>query len=159
MGHAPDNSCRSCGADLLQVGRKPSDVAHYQYYCLECSRRRHREYSRRYNKKPRSRARGRAYVARLKLAVLGHYSPELRCQCELLQCWHSGSCPIHDSRLLCIDHISGGGRRHTESLGRSAGAGFYNWLKKNGFPEGFQVLCQNCNWMKTYVNHEHPRID
>ena len=25
------------------------------------------------------------------------------------------------------------------------GTKFYRWLKRNNFPEGFQVLCFNCN--------------
>jgi hypothetical protein len=159
LGHAPDNSCLSCGVDLSLVTRKPSDIAHYQYYCLKCSRQRDKEYSRKYNKNPKSRVRGRAYIARLKLKVLSHYSPELRCQCKLSACWHSDPCPISDPRILCVDHVNGGGRRHLKSLKSSFGAGFYLWLKRNGFPGGFQVLCQNCNWMKVYVNHEHPRLD
>ena len=51
--------------------------------------------------------------------------------------------------FLCIDHIHGGGLKHLKSIGRKAGAGsFYNWLKKNNFPSGFQVLCFNCNMAK-----------
>lgn len=158
MGHAPENRCLSCGVDLDRATRKPSDTAHYHYYCLECSRRRSRGYSRKYNKSPKSRARGRAYVARLKLEILSHYSPELRCQCQLSRCWHPGACHVSDPKILSIDHVRGGGRRHVESL-KSNGTRLYNWLKANSFPEGFQILCMNCNWMKVHSNHEYPRKD
>lgn len=41
----------------------------------------------------------------------------------------------------------GGGRRHREAvLYKNAGSRvFYDWLIKNDFPDGFRVLCYNCN--------------
>jgi hypothetical protein len=153
LRHNPDDSCRSCGVDLKKATRKPSDRAHYQYYCLKCSRERDKAYSRKYNKGPRAQERSRAYLVRLKLATLRHYSPLLVCQCTISECWHDGPCRVSDWRVLCIDHIGGGGGRHRKSIITP----FYNWLKRNGYPDGFQVLCENCNWMKTRVNHEHRK--
>jgi hypothetical protein len=49
--------------------------------------------------------------------------------------------------FLSIDHIHGGGNKHIKKISRE-GANFYYWLIKNGFPEGFQVLCYNCNRAK-----------
>ena len=45
-------------------------------------------------------------------------------------------------QFLCIDHMGGGGNQHrkemtTKSIGE--------WLYVNNYPEGFQVLCHNCN--------------
>jgi hypothetical protein len=63
--------------------------------------------------------------------------------------------------FLCIDHINGGGSEHRRALrakGISAGAGFYKWLQKNDYPEGFQVLCHNCNMAKGFYGscpHSH----
>lgn len=45
--------------------------------------------------------------------------------------------------FLSIDHINGGGSKHRRELG--GGSHFYHWLKKNGYPAGFRVLCHNCN--------------
>jgi hypothetical protein len=48
--------------------------------------------------------------------------------------------------FLSIDHVNNDGaqmRRNGEH-GRS-GTAFYQWLRKSGFPAGFQVLCMNCN--------------
>lgn len=51
--------------------------------------------------------------------------------------------------FLAIDHIDGGGAKHRKELGggRSAHGGqrFYAWLRKNGYPSGYRVLCHNCN--------------
>ncbi len=30
------------------------------------------------------------------------------------------------------------------------GSVLYSWLKKQGYPPGFQVLCHNCNLAKGY---------
>ena len=46
--------------------------------------------------------------------------------------------------FLTIDHVNGGGRKHREAIGGS-GTIFYRWLKQNGYPKEFQVLCYNCN--------------
>lgn len=49
--------------------------------------------------------------------------------------------------FLAIDHIDGSGGAHRRALfGRNAGgAAFYRWLRVNGYPAGFRVLCHNCN--------------
>lgn len=47
--------------------------------------------------------------------------------------------------FLSIDHIAGGGNVQRKSIGRQAGQDFYRWLRKEGYPLGYQVLCHNCN--------------
>jgi hypothetical protein len=53
-------------------------------------------------------------------------------------------CKTDILEFLSIDHINGGGIQHRKLIGGN-GAGFYRWLIKNNFPEGFRVLCMNCN--------------
>lgn len=79
------------------------------------------------NKAARTKARTAA------LTVYGGPSPECGC------------CSENDSDSLCIDHVNGGGNAHRKQIGRLAGYSFYVWLKKNGYPSGFRVLCLNCN--------------
>lgn len=55
-------------------------------------------------------------------------------------------CGYDDVRALTIDHINGGGTQHRRKIKRW-GTSFSGWLVKNNFPEGFQVLCRNCNWV------------
>ena len=45
---------------------------------------------------------------------------------------------------LKIDHIKGGGRRHTQQI-KGLGSHLYLWLYHKNYPSGFQVLCANCN--------------
>lgn len=70
--------------------------------------------------------------------ALVHYSgPHPFCAC----------CGEDHPYFLCVDHINGKGNEHRrlnqiKNLPR--------WLKKNGYPEGFQVLCANCNSAKAW---------
>ncbi len=53
-------------------------------------------------------------------------------------------CGETEPLFLSIDHINNDGAEHRKAL-KFRGGALYNWLKKNGYPEGFQVLCMNCN--------------
>ena len=76
-----------------------------------------------------------------KLDILSHYSN------GTMKCAH---CGFDDIRALSIDHINGGGAPHRRKTGNDV----YCWLKRNGFPEGYQVLCMNCQLIKRQVNRE-----
>ncbi len=49
--------------------------------------------------------------------------------------------------FLTIDHVNGGGTQQRRELGNSSMA-IARWLKKNNYPEGYQILCFNCNCAK-----------
>lgn len=55
-------------------------------------------------------------------------------------------CGESEIEFLTVDHIAGGGRKHRQEVG--SGTKFYRWLKVNNYPDGFQILCMNCNWSK-----------
>lgn len=82
----------------------------------------------------RARACNRKRLQRIKREVLAHYG-DSRCAC----------CGETRLEFLTIDHIFGGGRQHRQSqrIGNMC-----VWLKKHNFPEGYQVLCMNCNFAK-----------
>lgn len=80
----------------------------------------------------RQRASQRKHRLKIKLEVLTHYSNgPSKCAC----------CGENIFEFLTIDHITGGGSNHRKKIRGS----IYEWLKKHGFPEGYQVLCYNCN--------------
>jgi hypothetical protein len=66
--------------------------------------------------------------------IFNHYSSD-GIKCAL--------CGITDCDVLSIDHINGDGGKHRKEIGRS-GHSLYVWLIKQGFPEGYRVLCLNC---------------
>jgi hypothetical protein len=79
----------------------------------------------------RTRKRFQEKLKREVFAAYGGY----RCAC----------CGEAERKFLSIDHVNGGGQKHRRQIGDSE---MYSWLRKNGFPPGFQVLCHNCNMGK-----------
>ena len=65
--------------------------------------------------------------------ALDHYGGECAC------------CGEDRAFFLVIDHIDGGGNKHRKETGMWRLA---DWLRKNDWPSGFQVLCHNCNAAK-----------
>lgn len=111
--------------------------------------REHQEEKRLYNKQyyqehreeilQRHKVNSRIYCRDLKWEILVHYSENGYPACKM----------CGEQRLPClsIDHIN-----NTKIKGHRSGFYLYMWLRKNGFPEGFQVLCMNCQFLK-----EHER--
>lgn len=108
------------------LGHKKEKLERKRRWCQE-----HKEEQREYY---------RQYTQRLKAEVLSHYS--------------NGSpmcvrCRIDDIDILTIDHINDGGNKHRKAISYDRGGlAFYKWLRREGFPEGYQVLCYNCNMKK-----------
>lgn len=137
----PGDTCTLCG--------KPRDKK-IRAWCNACTNARYKEWSSRPEVHSRKVAYSRLRYLKLKLEVLGYYSDgRLECRC----------CGVINHRFLSIDHIEGRGNQHRREIGQPAGDRFYNWLKKNGFPIGYQVLCFNCNMAKRTGPCPHTEID
>lgn len=55
-------------------------------------------------------------------------------------------CGADDIEILEIDHIDGGGCQHRKKVTSGMGGHpFYQWLKREGYPPGYRVLCPTCN--------------
>jgi len=127
-----------------------------KYCSKECYRVQEREiYKKNYKSLKRDKIieTGKQRAQRIKLMLFEHYSgkPPM-CAC------------CGDSHLvfLSLDHINGRGCKDRADL-KLTGTNFYIWLIKNNFPEGFQILCMNCNHAKS--NHKqkfclvhHPEL-
>jgi hypothetical protein len=74
----------------------------------------------------------RIYTRKIRQEALDHYGSV--CQC----------CGEFRYEFLAIDHKNGGGLKQRRELGKE-GQKFVFWLRKNNYPEGYQVLCHNCN--------------
>ena len=58
-------------------------------------------------------------------------------------------CGYENISALTLDHINNDGAKERKQF-KLAGYGstFFRYLKQNNFPDGYQVLCRNCNWEK-----------
>lgn len=75
-------------------------------------------------------------LTKLKTEVLSYYGNG-KCSCV--------RCGYMDIRALSIDHIDDSGHKHRRE-GKIQN--IYRWLRKNNFPEGYQTLCMNCQFIK-----------
>lgn len=87
--------------------------------------------------KERHREQGRQSRARLKLEVLEHYGKTCACCEETEPCF------------LTVEHPNGGGAQHRKELG-GGGYKVHLWLKRKGWPVGFQTLCMNCQFGRAH---------
>ena len=124
-------------------------VYEYQrYICRVCRRAKLKRYV------ARNPEKWKAYIkqhcAARRLRALTHYSGGAPlCKC----------CGEPELSFLVFDHINNGGTAHRRLIGKS-GTRFVDWLIQNNFPDGYQVLCHNCNWGKR-LNPvcPHKRLD
>lgn len=62
---------------------------------------------------------------------------------------YGGECPNCDCcgenkiEFLVIDHKDGGGNAHRKEENIT---NIYRWLRSNNYPDGFRILCHNCNF-------------
>jgi len=83
---------------------------------------------------PENKVRKREYQFKQRIMVPQHYSGSgiPFCAC----------CGEANIEFLQVDHVDGGGTQHRKLIGKSA---LYRWLIQQGYPQGFRVLCANCN--------------
>lgn len=72
------------------------------------------------------------YNRKIRREVLVHYGNKCAC------------CGESTYEFLAFDHIKGGGSKIRRETG-IYGSKFTLWLRKNNYPEGFRILCHNCN--------------
>lgn len=156
--------CRACGETkstedfAIAYAKNSRGVNYRKHTCAACARQRHAEQMRKfreehgeryreYRREHRShhltkhRAQRRESGRRLKEECFGAYGG-YRCVC----------CEEAHPSMLTLDHINEDGAQHRNLLnggrGRNVSVDMYRRLKHAGYPEGFQVLCYNCNISK-----------
>jgi len=81
---------------------------------------------------PAWNSRRRELRKELREKVLIHYGGNPpKCAC----------CGESKIEFLAIDHVNGGGRKHSASINGH----LCEWLRLHAYPAGFRVLCHNCN--------------
>ena len=89
----------------------------------------------------RNNQRSKNLAQKRRQVVLSHYGGT--CDC----------CGESTLEFLSIDHINGKGTAHRRDVGE--GQKFYKWLIASNFPEGFRVLCHNCNMSYGFYGYCH----
>lgn len=112
--------CIQCGGNLIDSGKR----------CQTCIEKRNNWYQ------------GSSTQTKDKIrrddnreAALQHYGDKCIC------------CGEDEPYFLAIDHTDGDGNAHRKKI-KKYGSGFFKWLVDNNFPDGFQILCHNCNMGK-----------
>ena len=170
------NKCRICNTELTEENWYPSSCKSGYYLCKNCYHIKNKKYylknkekinerqrkyvkinlkeirdkNKKYNKIYRKihhqqlKEKGKKRREHIKKIILDHYSNgTMICK----------KCGFNDIRALTIDHINGGGSSHRREL-RAKGWNFYSKLIKDGYPDDYQVLCMNCQFIKMYENNE-----
>lgn len=136
--------CQSCADRRSQASKEkrekrrrilcyvcPNPVTPGKVYCLSCGKKNREAVDRRAAKSPINprTLRERQY----RRECVEHYGGV----CV--------TCGEKEFGFLTIDHVAGGGSQHRkkEQTWRIG-----NYLRKRGFPPGFQVMCFNCNHLK-----------
>jgi hypothetical protein len=99
-------------------GREENRRRAREYYWAHCEER-----------KALARKHGKVQRRQNRLAAIAAYGGKCAC------------CQEATVQFLSIDHVNGGGSAHRKQIANNT----YLWLRQRHYPEGFQVLCHNCN--------------
>jgi hypothetical protein len=146
--------CNKCGKKLPF-----ESFAQNRHTCKECRKAYHRaHYKIAYPKYGRQKkredylanieyykAKGKERNLKIKTEVFTHYSP------NGVKCAH---CGYNDIRALSLDHINGNGADYRRQTKTKGGSQYYYKLKREGYIDGLQVLCMNCQFIKRFTNGE-----
>jgi len=145
--------CKSCIREKKQQRDRAARTAGLCYWCKRpsktgtCKKCKAKNLARYHSKKVVYLEVSKERRQRLKLEAMQAYGGPT-CKC----------CGVAEIEFLAIDHIKNDGAAHRRALMKQkgwkgpatqmAGSHFYLWLKQQGYPPGFQVLCMNCNFAK-----------
>lgn len=121
---------RAANRDKIRASKRAAYHAN-----IEENRNRNRAYYVENADRKRSQQRDRS--AARKARVIAEYGGKCAC------------CGEVTLAFLTMDHIANNGAEHRREIGGSRS--IYWWLIKHEFPDGFQVLCWNCNAAKHLV--------
>ena len=130
-----DPVCKECGTPLTGENWYPSSKEKNYRVCKKCSHEKNKIWQQ--NNRDRQNQLQRESRQRLRNEIIDKYGGKCAC------------CDETRKEFLSVDHINGNGCKHRREIGVRTSQEFYCWLKQNNYPEGFQVLCFNCNCGKS----------
>lgn len=159
-----ERTCKTCGVGkpLSEFNIAQGREGYRRHECKPCESARKKEWYNRNYHQARQRQK-EAYEQRKnqprfhseeRRKYLRELAKRSRAKYKDLAIKHYGGykcacCGETEPLFLTLDHINNDGymlRKYGEQPGGAAQ--IYHWLHKHGYPEGFQVLCMNCNFGK-----------
>lgn len=135
-GWTRTGECRTCKKLYLKQYRKDKVDQCIFYERTRDLKKRRGQYSKSYYKRrAKILTKNKERNIKRKIRVLHHYSDGIM-ECAI--------CKENRLYALAIDHID-----DINKIGPDGGTKLYTWLEKHGYPKGFQVLCHNCNSLKS----------
>lgn len=153
LADGPAKQCTMCGVekplDQFGIDKRFTGRAKHRSQCRKCRGAIETKRHQTPDGKHRYYETHKKFRESLKIQVVDVYSKgTMRCAC----------CGDSHIEFLAIDHVKSNGNEHRRSIGNKGGYSFYLWLKRNYWPDGFQVLCHNCNQAKAaYGECPHRR--
>jgi len=161
-------TCKTCGETkpLQQFApiyaRRDEGKNYRQHTCLECHRAKaaEKEKKRRAAGGDKYRANCRAYYAKNRDRLRFQTNASNRRLRDLVFQAYGGNvcscCGETEWTMLTLDHVNEDGKHHRRAVAKErgwsvttvVGTEMWRWLRDNGFPPGYQVLCYNCNISK-----------
>lgn len=153
--HKNDTHKKCCVCKTIKLickfGKNKNHWSGISKCCIECARKLGTKNRKKENKKLITL---KAKFKRLndKLKLIERYGG--RCVC----------CGEDNIYFLQLDHINNNGAEERRSIDRGSSGGhkFYEYLRKNNYPDGYQILCANCNQAKAYFgicSHQLSQIE
>lgn len=134
-----DRPCKKCGASPAEYQRHPGGKDHYRATCLLClnaqtvKTRGTWGSDRQEVWKGQIRDAHNLRIIQFKVEMLARYGTSCAC------------CGESNPVFLTLDHPENNGAAERRELKKMSGFRFYEYLKKQGWPDGYRVLCWNCN--------------
>lgn len=143
-----EKRCGKCGKvkPLSDFGKEKRAHRGLSYACRVCMRKHYYDYRRMNLAKERNREAQRRKMKRVEIRL--YFKKRRKKQRQLVFAQYGNNCACcKESRteFLAIDHINGGGNKQRKEIGRG---NLLDWIIRNEFPKGYQILCHNCNFAK-----------
>jgi hypothetical protein len=120
-----NNFCEKCGQTLTDYNKSET----HKTICIFCLLLIDKPWFDQSNIK-RANSQRRRFAFRLR--CIEHYGGKCAC------------CNESTYEFLAVDHINGGGRKHSKEINGNLS----KWVVTHNFPKEFQILCHNCNSAK-----------
>lgn len=142
--------CSKCRRWILleDFSKEKMTTTGYRSYCKVCQSKMAQKWLKKNRERSNKNSEAFYQVNKLKIKtlnqelrkkVLSHYGGvPPRCK----------KCNYDIYQALDLDHVNDDGRKERRIFRGSLV--FYKYIIKNNYPQKYQVLCKNCNWLKFY---------